>query len=54
MKRKPRLNDAEIRRRYREILERPKLSDQQIECLRSHVRLLAQAICEQVWGKKVY
>lgn len=54
MKRTRRLTEAEIRRKYREILQRPRLSDVQIDRMRAHVRLLTQAICEHVWGKKVY
>lgn len=54
MKRKRRFTDAEMRRRYREILGRPRLSDSRIDQMRSHVRLLAQAICEHVWKKKVF
>jgi len=44
---------AEIRRRYRELLGR-RLSNEQIERARRYVRLVAQAICEHVWGKKVF
>ncbi len=51
--RRPR-RDAEIRRRYRELLGRPKLSDAEIERMRTHVRLLAQAICEHAWGTKAF
>ena len=40
--------------RYREILERPDLSRKEIDEMRENVRLLAQAICEHVWGKKLY
>lgn len=53
-KRKGQLESSEIRRRYREILGQPKLSDREIDRMRVHVRLLAQVICEHVWGKKVY
>lgn len=54
MKRRRRLTEAGIRRRYREILSRARLSDAQIDRMRGHVRLLAQAICEHVWRKKVF
>jgi len=54
MKRKRRPRETELRGRYREILGRPRLSDAQIDQMRAHVRLLAQAICEHVWGKKVF
>lgn len=54
MKRKRLPRDVEIRRRYREILGRPRLSDARIDKMRKHVRLLAQAICEHVSGKQVF
>lgn len=44
----------EIRRRYREILGRPRLSDAAIDRMRVSVRLVAQAICEHVWGKNAF
>ncbi len=47
-------SDTEIRRRYRELLKRPRLSDAQVERMRAHVRLLAQAICEHAWGTKAF
>ncbi len=53
-KRLPRDSDAEIRRRYREILGQPRLSDREVDRLRVPVRLLAQAICEHVWKKQVF
>ena len=48
-KKKTNIND-----RYREILEKPNLSDKEIEAMRLHLGLLAQTICEHVWGKKFY
>jgi hypothetical protein len=39
---------------YRQLLNRPRLSDQEIEAMRKHIILLAQTICEHVWGKKFY
>jgi len=39
---------------YRRILERPDLTDQAIDKMRYHVRLLAQTVCEHVWRKKFY
>lgn len=46
--------DKEVHRRYREILGRRRLSDAQIGRMRSHVRLLAQAICEHAWRQKAF
>jgi hypothetical protein len=37
-----------IHERYREILDKPKLSDKEIERMRVYVRLLALAIVEHV------
>ena len=45
---------SEIYARYREILEMPDLSRKEVDEMRENVRLLAQAICEHVWGKKLY
>lgn len=43
-----------ISQKYQEVLASPKLPDEEIGRLRAHVRLLAQAICEHVWRRKVY
>ena len=48
-KRKEDIHDA-----YRRILERPQLTNEQIDEMREYVVLLAQTICEHVWGKKFY
>lgn len=40
--------------RYREILEKPNLSDKEIETMRQHLGLLARTICEHIWGKMFY
>ena len=49
-----RLDDRAIRRRYRELLGQPRLSDAKGDTVRGPVRLFAQAICEYVWGTKVF
>lgn len=54
MRGRRRRSEAEIRREYRRLLNRPRLSDAEIERMRAHVRLLAQAICEHVWETKVF
>jgi len=43
-----------IYNQYREILEMPQLTDEEIEQMRPHILLLAQTICEHVWGKDFY
>jgi len=53
MRRQRKDRAAEIRKAYRQALGR-RLSDEQIERARRHMRLLAQAICEHVWGKKAF
>lgn len=40
--------------KYRGILERPHLTDKKIDEIRKHIGLLAQTICEHVWGEKLY
>jgi hypothetical protein len=40
--------------KYRLILNRPDLTDKEIEEMRRHLGLLARTICEHVWGKKFY
>lgn len=39
--------------KYREILRKPKLSDEEIDRMRVHVRLLALALAEHVLKPKV-
>ena len=51
---KKRKKKSGINDRYREILEKPNLSDKEIEAMRLHLGLLARTICEHVWGKKFY
>jgi len=45
---------SDIYERYRRILKRPNLTDKEIDDMRRHLGLLAQTICEHVWGKKFY
>jgi hypothetical protein len=40
--------------KYRRILNRPTLTEREIDEMRNHTRLLARTICEHVWGKKFY
>lgn len=44
----------DIYQKYRAILATPNLTKDEIDEMRKHLRLLAQTICEHVWGKKVY
>jgi DNA-binding transcriptional regulator YiaG len=39
---------------YRRILKMPNLTNKEIEEMRKYLNLLAQTICEHVWGKKFY
>ena len=39
---------------YRELLHMPELTDLEVDEMRKPVILLAQTICEHVWGKKFY
>ena len=43
-----------IHKKYRRLLRRPALSVEHIQSIRKHIILLAQTICEHVWGKKFY
>ena len=40
--------------KYRRILKMPNLSIKEIDEMRNYLNLLAQIICEHVWGKKFY
>ena len=40
--------------KYRRTLGMPQLTDREIDEMRRNLQLLAQAICEHVWGKKFY
>ena len=39
---------------YREAFEKSEFTDSEIEELRKPIILLAQTICEHVWGEKFY
>ena len=43
-----------IYEKYRRILKMPKLEDKEIDEMRKNLSLLAQTICEHIWGKKFY
>ena len=45
---------SKLHDKYRELLKQPGLTAEQIEDMRKHMILLAQTICERVWGKKIY
>ena len=47
-------NKKDICSKYREILNMPDLTDEEINEMREHIQLLAQTICEYVWGKQLY
>ncbi len=40
--------------KYRQVLERPDLTKEEIDQMRMYMKTLAMTICEHVWGKKVY
>jgi len=52
-KRKPKVN-KDIYYKYRAILERPALTEREIDQMRENMRAIARAVCEHVWKKKVY
>ncbi|MFQ5962652.1 MAG: hypothetical protein ACE5KZ_00025 [Candidatus Scalinduaceae bacterium] len=45
---------VDIYEKYRRILKMPDLTNKEIDEMRKHLGLLAQTICEHVWGKKFY
>ena len=45
---------VDIYEKYRRILKTPGLTNKEIDEMRKHLGLLAQTICEHVWGKKFY
>jgi hypothetical protein len=47
-------NKVDIYEKYRCILNAPDLTNKEIDEMRKHLGLLAQTICEHVWGKKFY
>lgn len=40
--------------KYRQILKMPDLTNKEIDEMRKYISLIAQTICEYVWGKKFY
>ena len=54
MTKRRRKKNVDMYEKYRRILKMPRLTDGQIDEMRNHVGLLAQTICEHVWGKKFY
>ena len=51
---KPQTKSAQMSDVYRRLLQRPDLTDQEIDDMRKHVTRLAQVLCEHVWGKPFY
>jgi len=45
---------TDIYEKYRSILKMPRLTNKEIDEMRKHFTLLAQTICEHVWGEKFY
>ncbi len=39
---------------YRQSLNKPELTNKEIDGMRKNVQLVVQAICEHVWGKEFY
>lgn len=39
---------------YRESLNKPELTNIEIDEMRKNIQLIVQAICEHVWGKEFY
>jgi len=53
-KAKKRKRKADVYETYRRILKMPNLTNKEIDEMRNYLNLLAQTICEHVWGKKFY
>lgn len=53
-KQKTTTKKEDIYNEYRKVLERPDLSKDEVEAMRHNLKLVATAICEHVWKKKVY
>jgi hypothetical protein len=51
---KKRKRKADIYQEYRRILKMPDLTVKEIDEMRENLSLLAQTICEYVWGKRFY
>ena len=54
MTRKAPQKKKDILNEYRWILGKPELSNKKVEEMRKNLKLIAQTICEHVWGKKFY
>jgi len=39
---------------YRENLQMPQLTNEEIDKMRPHIQLIARTICEHVWGEDFY
>ena len=50
----PKKKAKDIYDKYREFLKKPDLKNKEIDEMRKNIILLAQTICEHVWGKKFY
>jgi len=53
-KQKTKTKKESIYNEYRRILEKPDLSNKEIEEMRDNLRLIATTICEHVWKKKFH
>ena len=51
---KKRKRKRDIYSKYRRILKMPGLTNEEIDEMREHLRLLARTICEHVWDKTFY
>lgn len=45
---------VDIYEKYRRVLNMRGLTNKEIDVMRKHLGLLAQATCERIWGKKFY
>ena len=50
----PKMKKKDICDKYRRVLEKPDLSNKEVAEIRKNLRLIAQTVCEHVWGKKFY
>jgi len=53
-KRKKSKKNLNIYDKYRQTLGMPNLTKEEIDKMRYHISLIAQAVAEHVWGKKFY
>lgn len=49
-----RKTEVSIYEKYRRILKMPNLTNKKIDEMRKNLGLIAQTICEYVWGEKFY